>query len=765
MPKIVKVDETAQATASDINAIGQLHRAALDYVVKNVLFDEARYVGYAVSKTDAMNLSVAVGALISGGKVFDTTSPSSLSVTSLLPTSNYRTILVVVSGEEVQTDTEVRKFLINASTRLTQPAPTTTRISRQAGVDLIAGAAAAVPSRPSVPAGSLVVASFTIDPTGIVDGSIEMETDNSAFSLEKTVASVAVLNANLKKTESLLTTLRSEIAALAKAQTGLAPATSVTALMNRLGTAERHITATENTMLRVLEHNSLPDLSAYDGYDSFATADESETGHAAYTAALEAGRLRFGTVERTQKYTALLSPNDPKVDKTTGGLIMPAGVDTLRIECDDKDSEVAIASYQVTTTEAKQRTLTRTYTWYASQTGRAAQEAYFAEHPKVRLYDPSASAWVTIDLATVKWKLIGTGVKHIWKLQVQSTYWEQGQVTKTFTGARLCQTFLCAQSGWHRRIDLGVTSKGATGDVHVMVCELDDGGYPDAERVLETATIAVGSLKTWPAWTPVQLDPFWLEKGERYGIIVTTTGNHKLGMSVSDDLTNGTLMTWTSGSVWTVDLRKDMCFRLYGVRHNVTQELVDIEDVTLAGGITEIQSVLTGYEPAGTSLILQARVDGVWRNIDEGDETVLVGKPTQLPLRLLFKGTKDLMPAVDLSKSAVIVSRPLGSSVHVSTERTLPGGVTTTQVDVWEDAYGFDEATHDWTVKLLTGAGYATEVVATSVVTKVLENGRVGRTWTFKGLPAISAYKIKTIMTTSDVSRIFDVSNRRDYAA
>lgn len=765
MPKIVKFDTYAQATASDLNAISTLLRGAIDYVAKNLLYDEARYIGYTVTEADAYNISVAVGALVTGGKVYDTTTTTSLSVTSLLPSSNYRVVLVVVSGEEVNTDTETRKFLTDVSTRTTQPKSTTTRISRQASVELIAGTAAATPARPSVPSGALVVASFTISSSGIVDSSLEMETDNKTFKLETAIASINTLNANLKKTNSLLTTLRSDIASLAKKQTTYAPTTSVTSVLNRLKTAEKHITATENKMLAVCEKISIADTSSFDGYDDFSLADESDTGHSAYTAQLEAGRVRFGETERTHKMTALLSPNDSKVDKTTSGLIMPTGTDTVRIECDDKDAEVAIASYAVTTTTAVKKTLARTYTWYASQTGRTAQETYFANNPKVRLFDPETQTWVVIDLTKVKWQLTGTGIKHVWTLKVTSTYWEQGATTTTYTGARLAQTFLCSQSGWHRRIDLGFTSLGSTGDVHVLLCGLTDAGYPDESNILETCTVAVGSLKKWPTWTPFNFDPVYLTKGERYGIIITTTGNHKLGMSQSNDLTNGTLMTWTSGSVWSLDLNKDVCFRLYGIRYASTQVLLEIEDITLSGGMTEVQTVITGYEPSGTSLIVQGRISGVWRNLTEDDETVLASKPTQLPLRFLFKGTKDVMPALNLNKSAVIVSRPLTSSVHVSRERTLPSGTTTTQVDVYEWAVGFDDDIHNWTVSLLTGADYATEIPATSYDGLKENNGQYRRAWRFKGLADISAYKIKTVMTTSDIGRTFDVNTRRDYAA
>lgn len=764
MPKIVKFDTYAQATAADLNAISSLLRGSVDYLTRHLLYDEARYIGYNVTAADAYNISVAAGALVVGGRCYDTTTATALSITNLLPSANLRTVLVVVSGEEVETDTETRKFLTDVTTRTTQPKSTTTRISRQANVELIAGTAAASPSRPSVPSGALVVASFTISATGIVSGSLAMETANATFRLETAIAAINTLNANLKKTNSLLTTLRSDIASLAAGQKKLARASEVEALQTRTTTISKHVNVLQNKVSHAYEALSLSDEFSYMGFDTFGTDDESDTGNGAYTAVIEGGRVRFGRAEKTTKLTALLSANDSKVDITTSGLIAPVGTDTLRIECDDKDSEVAIASYQVTTTEMKQKTLTKSFIWYASATGRTAQEDYFASNPKIKLYDPEADAWSTVDLTTVKWKLVGSGKNNIWTVRVTSAYWDKVTTTKTVTGARLCQTFLCAQSGWHRRIDLGFTSIGPTGDVHVALCELDDDGYPDRTAVLETATVAVADLKTWPTWTPFEFDPVWLDKGQRYGIIITTTGNHKLGMSTSDDLTNGTLMTWTSGSIWSIDLAKDACFRLYGIRYAATTVIVDIEDITVAGGITEVQSILHGYEPTGTALILQARIAGVWRSLTSDDQTVLAAKPTQLPLRFVFKGTKDVMPAINISKSAIIASRPLSSSVHVSTVRTLPVNTTTTVVYVTEIATGFDESVHDWTVKLLTGAGYATEVVATAVKTEELLNGRVSRLWKFAGLPAISAYKIETIMTTNNAGVVFDVEKRYDNA-
>jgi hypothetical protein len=744
----VNLAATQEGTASDFNAISDLTEVSVDAIVRELLFDEARYTGFSVSKVDSMNLTVATGRLYAGGKVFRAEAATSLSVTSLLPTSGSRIVLVVVSGATVDTAVETRRFLVSTEPRVFQPKPTATRKSRQASVELVAGTIAASPSRPAVPAGALVVASMVVGPAGI-DGSISGETSNAALSLEKAVGSINTLSGQLRLFNSQMTTLRSDIAGLARTQTGKADMTRLRAI--------------ENSLFLMREKLDLPDTQAIDGYDDFTTASETDVANPANTSEIEAGRMVFGKVEKTRKMVALLNPSDPKVDKTVSGLIMPASIDTLRIECDDKDGEVAISSYQVVTTELKRRSLGRWWYWYAWWSDRLQLEDWFRGNSLVRLYDPSADLWEDVDLRLVRWSLVGQAVRNRWKLWVDGAYWDRGTVTRTFTGARLCQTFLCAQSGWHKRIDLGFTSVGPTGDVHVAICGLTDTNTPDENHVLETVTVPVGSLKTWPAWTPVQFDPVYLERGERYGILITTTGNHKLGVSTSNDLTNGVLQTWVGGSVWSYDLAKDAVFRLYGCRFSQTAVIVDIEDITLTGGIAEVQTILTGYEPKGTNLTVQARISGVWRSLDETDETVLAGGPTQLPLRFVFQGTKDLMPAIDLSKSAIVVSRPRSSSVHISTARTLPAGVTTATVHVIEEAVGFAPAKHGWTVALLSGAAFDVVHAAASFVDKALPNGRKRRTWTFTGLPAIAAYKVRTTTTTTDTSA-FDVDYRRDWA-
>lgn len=751
MENKVKVHPYQEVPASEINAIQTYAEDSVDAIVKELLFDEARFTGFATTKVDSMNISVGAGRLVTGGRIYRAAVATSLSLISYVPTTGSRIVLVVVAGDEVETGTATRKFLVDVATRQTQPKAVSTRIARQAVVSLVAGAAAANPVRPSIPAGTIVVASLVLTPSGIA-GAVDAETVNRALSLETTTASVAVLAAALRKANSQLETLRSEIAGLAKAQQGKAD--------------QRRVAAIEDAMLFVREKIDMPDTRVTQGYDDFGSDSETDTANPANTSEIDSGRMVFGRVERIKKMTALLNPNDSKVDKTASGLIMPAGVDTLRIECDDKDGEVAIASYQVVQNTLRKLRLSRWWWWYRAFPNPILAQAWLRQQKALRLYNPETDAHETFDLtaAEITWKVEHVAKNNKWKLFINWPYWERGAVTTTYAGARLCQTFLCAQSGWHSRIDLGLTSVAATGDVHVAVCELTDAGYPDENRVLETATVAVAALKAWPNWTVFNCDPFWLERGERYGLIITTAGNHKVGVSTSNDLTNGTLMTWTSGSIWSVDLAKDACFRLYGKRFNATNVIVDIEDLTLPGGIQEIRSAMTGYEPKGTRLVVQARIAGVWRNLDEDDETVLAGAPTQVPLRFVFIGTKDLMPAIDMSKSALVASRPLSTSVHISTERTLPFGVTTTSVKVIEEAVGFKEAQHDWAVHIMHGATFSTAASAASVVTNALANGRVQRTWTFSGLPSISAYKIRTTKSTGTAATEFDVDYRRDWA-
>ncbi|WP_020185955.1 hypothetical protein [Methylopila sp. 73B] len=735
--------------AGELNALQGYAQASMDRIVRELLFDEPRYSGFTVTAPSALQLSVARGAFYRAGQVYPSTDVQSLSLTSLLPSSGSRIVLVVVSGDTVNTDEQSVKFLVDAVTRAVQPRPVARRVARQASIELVAGAASASPSRPALPAGSIVVSSLRLAPSGVVDGP-DMETANSAISLEKAMTAIALLQAQDKKTAALINTLRSDNAAMASQ-------IKATATRAELGWMIRDI-------IQMKERLDIPDNQSPRGIDYFVTDSETD---GASTAIVEGGYVKFGEIERASQLVALLNPSDSRVDISEIGLIMPKSTDALRIEVDDKDAEIAIASYGIAANVLKKQTLTRSYYYYAEKQPYEELETKLKQQYVVRVRNPKTDAFEVLELAGANWRLVSRGNDGLpgdspfWRIDVTTDTWSIGATTVNVSGAKIAQTFLCAQAGWHKRLDVGFTDIAAVGNVFVAITKCNEAGTPDLNNTVATATVAASALKKWPAWSSVLFDPFWLERGVRYAVVLISTGNHRVGISKSNDLTNGTLFISTDGDYWSGSIEQDLVFRLWGCKFASNNVTVEIGDIALPGGIRQLQAIFTGFQPAGTDLIMQAQIAGAWRTIGEKDATILSTAPTQVKLRLVFVGTKDLMPGVDLTASRMIASRPRTPTTHISTVQSMPaGGVTASSVKLVLEMIGFDAAIHTLTAAVLHGAGYATEVAATSFRTETIGPGKTRRVFTIGGLPNITSFKLKFTMGSSNPAKLFSVVSR-----
>jgi len=750
MQKKVFVHPYQEFPSTELNLMQDYIQQGMDDVVRDLLFDEGRFVRMLVTKTSALEVSVASGLFILAGAVYPKAAATTHSVSALIPSSNSRIVLVVVAGQTTQTDSQVRKFLLDATTRQTQPRPVATRISRAAVVDLIPGTAAATPVRPQVPAGSIVVASFSINASGII-GNPVMEAANVALSLEKAMDAVALLQAQDKKFAAQIATLSTALAGLQKDVNTRAKEVETKRILSDL--------------LELRERLGVPDNSSFYGMDVFANEDESDEEFDGYTAKVEAGAMQHGDVEVATAISSLLNPVDPKVDKTEDGFIIPVSSTVAQIESDDTDESISISQYAVSTIVGKKMKMTRVWKYYGGKAGDASVAEELKKNPKIIVRDPETGAKSNIDLTGSSFSLKRYSKNSsYYELKVSTPYWSTDEETIETTGSRVAQTFLCSQEGWYKRIDVDFTDVGPSGDVRMTICQLTGAGTPNLDKIITEVTVARANLIV-KGWTAFEFDPFFLERGERYAFVLTTTGAHFIGVSTSNEVANGTMLASTDGVTWATQIEKDITFRLIGCRFASTRVTVEIGSATLAGGMKALQAAFTGFVPEGTDLVLEARIGSSWRTVGEEDETVFASLPTLVPLRLIFVGTRYLMPGINIAKSRLIASRPRTTSVHVSTIRTLGAG-TTTEVVVTQNSKDFVEANHDWTVAILHGAGYTTVAAHTAVETKLdRKDGVITRKWTFSGLPAISSYRIRTTLVSVSAADQHSVTQRLDYAA
>jgi hypothetical protein len=757
----VTINAYQEVPASELNAMQDLAQVSMDAIVRYTLFDNRKYYGLKATKSSAFQVEVATGRGFYLGRVYNKADVTSHSLTNLTPSSGKRIVLAVISMDVVQTGNTVRKFLIDAATRQTQPKAVSTREARVSTVDFVAGTQSTNPIAPAVPSGYLAFAEITLDATGIVD--IEMIAENEVTKLEDVIAELDTVNDILDEHNDALKTLKNDLAAIRR---------DIKAMP-----ISKDLEDIQNQLLSLREAVDLPDMGSDLGLDNFDTDSESDIGNTAYDAYVYRG-LQFAQAIEQTKVPSLLTANDPGVlISPSSGLILPKPSATLALRVNASKriaggtSDIVTGDYDAHSRSFKLQTPARNY-WYYGTGTHAQEEANLRLRDAVKLFNPITQSFEVISLKNRDWKLETINkAKHFYRVVSDEPYWDLSLTGELLAANHVCQTWRDAAGGWYSEVDIGVTAKDPAANIRLYIVECDDAGRPIDDRAIATTTIANSDVKVWTGtaavWTTGKFAPFYLVPGKRYGLYISTTGSWRFaggGTDLADQngvSRSGSLWTSTDGITQMVDNTKDLCFRTKAFQWTAITRYVSLDGISLSGGISRLQAVLTGYEPSGCDISIQAQVGGKWVNIDEKNATALNSKPDVLPLRLCFTGSTSQQPGIWLSQSALIAQRPKLSSTHISTRRTTDNPAN--KIVVSQVSEDFVEGTHDWTVRLMRGASYATDVSANSVKTKI-SGGKVRREWTFSGLGGLSDFKIKTLMSTSNSNDTYSVQRRMDTA-
>lgn len=751
----VKIHPYQELPSADIMAMQNYAQTSFDAVVAELLFDEGAFTFMAAVQTGPFEVTVGAGRYVVAGKVYPHLAESVHNITSLAPAVDSRIVLVVVSGQEVETETETRRFLVDAATRQTQPRPVATRLARQAVIDFVAGAPALVPSRPAVPDGRLVIAELTLDAAGIVAGPTAEEA-NRAWSLERVVYETALLKEAQERDEAMFDTLRSDLA-------------SISERVERFRLAEEEVERLKAEVEALKVKADGAEAATQTDADDFVDDAGSDDAFAGVTAEVDEGAIRFKPASRATKLVALSIPGDPKVDKSASGLVIPAWTSIVRAANKDRDSELTIAASGDGAPSITFGVVKMSHFVHAVD-----EPLVFKGDPSklkkgsVKVWNPETDLYQTIDAADAEWvRVPARKGGNIWRLKPSEPYWAVGfeEITIVGGGARVAQTFLCSQGGWFTGFDFGFTKVGPADPVWMLLCETSVGGQPRLNRVLAHTTVSAANLKTWPKWTAFDVEPVWLRAGRRYAVVLVTQGSHRVAVSNSNTIHNGRLFTWGNGRWDQETLDRDLCMRQRAAKFAKTRVVVDIDDIALGAGIRTLKAGVTGHEPAGTDLVIEARVPGgVWTPLDGSETAFLAGAPTQVSLRLVFSGTQHRMPGIRLTKSRIVAAHPPATVVHVSAVRALASG-TTSQIRIVQEAAAFTGAPdHTWGAEVLTGAAYGTATTDATPTTETLPDGRTRRTWDVTLGGAVSTYRVRTTMTTANPGSTFAVEHSKSIA-
>jgi len=731
MDRKVKFYPREIVPSSDMTQMQDYVRQAFDDVVKYTLNGAQAYAGFLTVKTEAFAVSVAPGLYFASGQVYPSRSTLTQSLTTMQPLVNKVKIGVVVWGQTADDTPEYRNVVTNVETRATEAQLLMVRNARTAQIAFIKGVESTDPQPPTIPLDRLLVATITLTPTGIE--TVDMNIDTEQPSVIALALRTLALENWRRQAEPRIATIGSDVANLANAIKGASDTETVFRIAADVA--------------RLKDIAGLPDTYSNYGADRFLNTSETAVNDLDLLARVEEG-IRYNWANQNVSALAVFNSINPAISQQAG-ILLPAFTSELRFSVTDFAGEQSISQYSQTSHTLVQRQMSRNRIRF----GQSMNVCTNAQWWQSGNYDPGSGVFTRqgetwqVDAASRADALVNhrfIRVTQFWNDVWQEAYWEKVTTTLVVAGAQVAQSFLNTQAGWLTGVDLYFTKRGPSGNVNVAICELTDSGTPRLSRTIYQGTLAYLDMRTWPNVTTFPIAPTYLEAGKRYAVVLTTNGDHYVGMASGGAYLAGTFFYSTDGAYFAGDLTKDMMFGLRFARFANSRVVVDMQPLNLDGGISDIDILAGMIVPEATGLTFQVQVNSAWRPLSSISKDALVGLPPLLPLQVVFQGTPDIHAGIRLADSQVMVSRPRTTLKHISTNRLLPAATQTIRVIMTLAAW--NPQRHTWTQTIRTAGGTFNPSVVQDID---LGNGRLQRTFRYQLATGITQFQIINEATTT----------------
>lgn len=742
--KRILFDDAEIAGHNDFNAIGAHSQAALDALVNDAIGYPAHWAAFTVAQKSAQEVTVSAGRYVTREKIFglDESVDLNLQIHIPLVASDQRWIALILRGEEI-TVNENRNFETSVDPETSIPVNISTpkRVERRVSIVVQQGNATPAPAlRPAIAETDAVVAFVLLTSSGIA--SIEPGEGwrvKTLYELDGRLSSVEVnLDALFRRTESIETDIANITSRL-----GEIPRPTIIRQMQRdIGAARIQL--------------QLPEEQRAYVFDPALTYDQWDTTHAGWLARVREG-VRFAYANEKDQQLAVLNEDNPAIMIGANRRMIPAYDEALRIANVGRDAALNISQQVHTVVTAVLKEVSRTSIRYGTAVHYCTNQRYWSDLlANVRvgeMFFHQGEEYQLIErpagsVRGPSWRWIRRVIREEWT----ETYWEYETEDVGVNGSIYGQTFLVSQPMIVTSIDLDFATVGASGDVHLFLCETNSVGMPKFDEVLAYTTVPQNALVI--GWNKFTLPITMLESGKRYAFFTVTTGNHAVHTTTGNKFTSGTRFYATDG-VWAQGTgTSDFAFRIFGAKFRDVRTVVSFDALTLENGMTDIEFIMKAWAPGGTMLEWEIRPSGQteWRALEEDPDLgnhPLVGLPALVELRLVLIGTVDLAPMVVLDNSLrAKLGRHRGDMVAVSEEFEFGLSSETIVTQFTVDA--FDEADHTFLPRIIVD-GSVVEPDATEIWIDPNEPERRRYTSFYElGAPATSA-RMRPGMTAANV--------------
>lgn len=771
MESKVKFRDRQELQSADLNNVEDFAQAAIDHIVLDAIEDGQAYAGFDVSKTASIEVTCDPGRLYDSGRVYARDESVVLDLTNALPLVTKKRVAIVAYGQEVETDTQPRDFLVDAQTGETEPQSVPMEILRRCEISTVAGTEGADPTYPTTDASVTVIAYVLLTTTGVE--SVEQWTVNQVNNLSDLATDVDALEAWRSDVSSRVDTLQSDLSALALNAIGHASKEDV----------ERLAAIIDDLMNRLSELEAQPVPLLWHHVEHFNDDDDANTADGDYAALVDEG-LHFPEAATSDATCQLLNPNDTKVIVSGGGVCLPYHTHRLHFHCTGYHRHHRCGQWTWHGHSCRKwgwshRRWRHGSCWFRKSYRKKLLR--YLESAISRVLKQNSGAWADWNAGdwTVFWAYLaakGIDRPHVEEFcrdglhhhHFPHWHWPFGHTTEVVTAYHLSNTFTASQDGWLTKIGLYFTQLDSAGDVDVLVVELDNAGRPMIDAVLSKTTLAYADINIGSGSggaglpsiveTEVPLDPVPLKAGERYGVILSVKGDHYCAIDdYGHQHLHGAFWVWSSGA-WAIQTGA-IKMKMYTAIFPETVTQLDLQPLSLAGGIRNIDILGESLEPGASAVSWQVQLGGVWYAIDDPNLD-LSSLPALLPFRAVFNGSPDIAAGHRLATINVRCARSATAFHYVSDTRALLSNATTITVKAL--LTDFDETPHDLTCTVYTVGDTVTETAdATADVT--LPDGSIERTWTFN-ITADDDYHYELVGSTTSAENQFTVERVIDYA-
>lgn len=752
MTQRVKFNDAEIVEAVDLTAIGESSMAAADQVIRDAIGYPAHWAAFTVSQQSAQIVRISPGRYWTDAKVFEASAQTDLNLQIHIPVaaSDQRWVALILRGSEVE-ETAQRFLETSNDVETSEPVESTVpkRLKRMVSFTVQQGAASPAPAlRPSIADSDAVIAWVLLASTGIsLIEPGEAARVKTLWEVEGRLAAVEIDLASLfERTRSIET----DIVNIAARLRDIPRPALMRQIQRNLGQLNREV--------------KIPDEARAHVFDPGLTYDLWDTAHVGWLARIKEG-IRFPYQSQSVAQLTLATPDDPAV-MIRANRMMPAFDEIVRISNEGRDASLNISQLVHTVVTATQHTVARTRQSWATSQLVCTNSDYWANV----LAGVQIGQTFTLDGETFllegsngvvhpsgedKFRHIRRSIVEQWS----ETYWTYESEDVGLNGSIYAQSFLCAQPLIATSIELDFERVGATGDVTLLLVECAASGAPSFDQVIARVTKPRADLVI--GWNRFVIDYTLLSAGKRYAIVTVTTGNHSIWQTGANKFAGGTRFACSDGVFAQGDLTADFAFRVNGARFRQPRAVIAFDPVTLAGGITDIETVMKSWAPGGTALEWEFKPTGQpdWFTIEDdypGGGHPLSGLPALVELRLVMLGTADLAPMVVVdNKLKCRVGRNRGDMRAVSDP--IAFGLSTTQIVTQYLVDAFDPGLHVFTPKIIVGTTTYTATATTVTVDPDVAGRRfIESTFT---VPSATSARMAPEMTTSNAVTVPFINN------